>query len=78
LAARVTVRWEDIRILSTETVEVYPAPEQVRRVLAVHYVYKDYAPRTVWIDEEKYTREELLRLIQEDMERVIAGPRMPR
>jgi len=77
MAGRVTIRWEDIKILSTEPVEIYPAPEQVRRVLAVTYVYKDYAPRTVWIDEDKYTRQNLLKLIQEDMEKVIAGPRMP-
>jgi len=31
----------------------------------------------VWIDEDKYTRQNLLKLIQEDMEKVIAGPRMP-
>jgi len=73
----VEVRWEDIRVLSTEEVTIYPEPAKAVRVLAVTYTYRDYPPRTVWIDRAKYTRENLLRLIREDIARVVRGPELP-
>jgi len=77
MAEEVEVKWEDIELLSTEEVTVYPAPGEERKVIAVTYVYKDYPPRTVWIDKDKYTKENLLRLIREDLKTVLRGPVMP-
>jgi len=71
------VKWEDIRILSTEEVETYPQPGKKVIVLAVTYVYKDFPPRTIWIDKDKYTRDNLLKMVKADLERIIGGPMLP-
>jgi len=71
------IKWEDIKIWSTTEMEVFEKPGVSRKVIAVTYTYKDYPPRTVWIDKDKYTKENLLKLIQEDLKAVIRGPVLP-
>jgi len=71
------IKWEDIRIETTHDVKIYVEPGKAKPVIAVTYTYKDYPPRTVWIDKDKYTKENLLKLIQEDLAAVIRGPVLP-
>ncbi|MEM4469075.1 MAG: hypothetical protein QXS32_08435 [Candidatus Nezhaarchaeales archaeon] len=71
------VKWEDIRIWSTQEITIYPEPGKAVKVIAVTYSYKDYPPRTIWVDKDKYTRENVLRAIKEDLSTVLSAPALP-
>jgi len=71
------IRWEDIRVLSAEEIEVYPAPEVVEKVISFTYVYKDYPPRTLFIPKAKYIKPEVLKMIEEDIAELEKGPILP-
>jgi len=78
MPAPVTVKWEDVRIWTTTEMTVMPELGKSRQVIAVTYTYKDLPPRTVWIDKDQYTRENLLKMVQADVEAVMRGPILPR
>ena len=77
MAKEPEIRWEDIRVLHTEEIVVYPEPGKPKSVVAFTYVYQDYPPRTIWIDKDKYTRENILKLVREDLKSILRGPMLP-
>lgn len=77
MAAKIDVKWEDIRIWSTQEITVYPEPGKATKVIALTYSYKDYPPRTIWVDKDKYTKENVLKAIKEDLSAVLSAPALP-
>jgi len=77
MTSAIDIKWEDIRIISTEEITIYPKPGQTSQIVVVTYIYKDFPPRTVWIDKDKYTKQNLLRLIQEDLKSLTKPPVLP-
>jgi hypothetical protein len=77
MAAKVEVKWEDLKILATEEIEVWKSPTSKVHVMQVTYTWRDFPPRTIWIDKEKYTRENVLKLIAEDLSKLMRAPALP-
>jgi len=71
------ITWEDIKVWSTQEMEVFVAPGQTKKVIAFTYSYKDYPPRTIGVDKEKYTKPQVLELIKEDIKELLRGPVLP-
>jgi len=62
-----------VKILSEFEFDTYPKIGETKRVVAVTYQIEGMSPRTVWIDKDKYTDENLKKLIQEDLEKAKKG-----
>jgi len=52
---------------------VFPSLHEVKKVLAITYRVDDYPPRTIWIDEDKLTDENLKNAIKEDLKKYRIG-----
>lgn len=68
------LKWEDVAVTSIVEVETYTGVGGVKKLLAVTYVYRDYAPRTVYLAPGPVTRERLLKAVAEDLKSISTPP----
>lgn len=57
-----------VTILSEQELTVSPRPGVTKQVVAVTYLAPGLPPRTIWIDKDKYTEDNLKQVIRQDME----------
>jgi len=77
MAEPLRITWEEIKVWSTQEMEVFVAPAETKKVIAFTYSYKDYPPRTRWVDKDKYFKPHVLELIKQDVKELIKGPTLP-
>jgi len=59
-----------VKIVSRNVVKIPASDEEVTELARISYQYPGLPPRTVWIDKDKATKENVLKLIKADLARV--------
>ena len=65
-----------IRILRRTPITTSPRPGEVLTTLAITYVADDLPPRTIWIDQEKWSLEVEKKMIHAELEELEKRPRV--
>lgn len=60
----------EVQIIDETEITTYPRLGEEKKQIAVTYVAPGFPPRTIFIDKEKYSEEELKRLILEDLKKL--------
>ena len=78
MSVKKPLSWDQVRIIASSEIAIQPQPGITKKLVVVTYVVEGHPPRTLWVPSEEYTRDQLLKRIQQDLEEAARGPVLPK
>jgi len=78
MAVKKPLSWDQVKIIASSEIAIQPQPGVTKKLVVVTYVVEGHPPRTLWVPAEEYTRDQLLKRIQQDLEEAVRGPVLPK